>query len=82
MVGDRKVTHSDFAALRHDVLKGFKGASLYKVSRPAFYKNLNEGMSPATGRVSLRDIPSVGFLYKKVRDLTFLLKKRKKRGIR
>jgi 16S rRNA (guanine527-N7)-methyltransferase len=27
------VTHSDFAALRHDVLKRFKGASLYKVGR-------------------------------------------------
>jgi hypothetical protein len=25
--------HSDFAALRHDVLKRFKGASLYKVGR-------------------------------------------------
>jgi hypothetical protein len=25
--------HSDFAALRHDVLKRFKGASLYKVVR-------------------------------------------------
>jgi predicted AAA+ superfamily ATPase len=39
------VTHSDFAALRHDDLKRFKGASLYKVSRPAFYKNINDGMS-------------------------------------
>jgi hypothetical protein len=45
MVGDRKVTHSDFAALRHDVLKRFKGASLYKVSRSTFYKNINDGMS-------------------------------------
>jgi len=29
------VTHSDFAALRHDVLKRFKGASLHKVGRDA-----------------------------------------------
>jgi len=36
--------HSDFAALRHVVLKRFKGASLYRVSRPSFYKNINDGM--------------------------------------
>jgi len=35
LVGGRPATsrHSDFAALRHDVLKRFKGASLYKVGR-------------------------------------------------
>jgi len=37
------MTHSDFAALRHDVLKRFKGASLYKV--PHHSDSFKEGMS-------------------------------------
>jgi len=30
---------------RHDVLERFKGASLYKKSRSAFYNSLKDGMS-------------------------------------
>jgi hypothetical protein len=51
MVGDRKVTHSDFAALRHDVLKRFKGASLYKAVWDALHKTRTKGCVtiPASG---------------------------------
>jgi hypothetical protein len=41
---------------RHDVLKRFKGASLYKVYHPSFYKNLSDGMSLCDG-AGLRHIP-------------------------
>ncbi|OGP83789.1 MAG: hypothetical protein A2Z08_02740 [Deltaproteobacteria bacterium RBG_16_54_11] len=46
--------HSDFAALRHDVLKRFKGASLYKLSRSAFIEILRMGCRCATERVLRR----------------------------
>jgi len=40
---------SVFAALRHDVLKRFKGASLYKRERDALIKHIEVGM-PYSGR--------------------------------
>jgi len=40
--------HSDFAALRHDVLKRFKGASLCKVGRDLRLKNLGAGVGGRT----------------------------------
>src|SRR4030042_1829714 len=35
--------HSEFAALRHDVLKRFKGASFYKAGRDAVHKSERAG---------------------------------------
>ena len=43
--------HSDFAALRHDVLKSFKGASFYKV--PHHSDSFKEGMSLPLSNVAI-----------------------------
>jgi hypothetical protein len=43
--------HSEFAALRHDVLKRFKGASFYKV--PHHSDSFKEGMSLPFSNVAI-----------------------------